>query len=186
MTTSEEDWDRASLTTLGIGPAAVSTHLEQLLASDPEERRRASDLLYCEVANQGQLYGAAVLCVDFLAGHTAAGGRQTPESIALLESILNARSPGLRAVRRGNPVDVAEYCREGILKILPEILRSADGRDAGFFREVCFLIPQLADSSDSVIEFLTAATSDHQGELRRLAGEALEEAEDVSREGHMA
>ncbi|MFE7353499.1 hypothetical protein ACFU8Q_09890 [Streptomyces sp. NPDC057543] len=82
-------------------------------------------------------------------------------------------------------VDAAEYCRKRILDLLPEILRAADGENSELFREVCYLIPQLADSSEDVIEFLGLSVSRCEGELRSMAGEALEEAEEVRREGHM-
>ncbi|MFE6751151.1 hypothetical protein ACFVGM_35260 [Kitasatospora purpeofusca] len=103
----------------------------------------------------------------------------------MLESILNARSPGLQVLVDGVPLDAAEYCRKRILDLLPEILQEADGKDFEFFREVCFLIPQLADSSDEVIRFLNLSISRFEGELRRVSSEALEEAEEVMREGHM-
>ncbi|SHI51701.1 hypothetical protein SAMN05444521_7763 [Streptomyces sp. 3214.6] len=82
-------------------------------------------------------------------------------------------------------MDVSEYCRKRILDLLPEILREADGEDVQLFREVCFLIPQLADSSQEVIEFLNLSISRFEGELRRVSSEALEEAQEVLRDGHM-
>src|SRR5690606_5038173 len=97
----------------------------------------------------------------------------------LLESILNARSAGLRASAAGGTVEVEAYCRRRILEILPDLLSEADGRDAEYFREVCFLVPQLADSSEEVVEFLRSSVASLQGELRRMAVEALEEAEEV-------
>jgi hypothetical protein len=68
---------------------------------------------------------------------------------------------------------------------LPQVLSHADGSDAEYFREVCYLIPQLADSSGEVVDFLRTSASTLEGELRKAAVEALEEAEEVVEEGHM-
>ncbi|WP_331721195.1 hypothetical protein [Streptomyces sp. NBC_00454] len=180
-----EEWDWESLTTLSVPSSQLRRHLERLLGRDAEERNRAGGLLYCEVANQGQLYSAAAPCVDIIAEHVESGGGLSADSVALLESILSARSPGLQLLVGGVLVDVAGYCRKRILDLLPEILREADGEDSELFREVCFLIPQLADSSEEVIKFLGLSISRFEGELRRVSSEALEEAEEVLREGHM-
>ncbi|MFD9390472.1 hypothetical protein ACFWBB_06945 [Streptomyces sp. NPDC060000] len=180
-----EDWDWESLTTLSVPSSQLRQHLGRLLGRDAEERKRAGGLLYCEVANQGHLYSAAAPCVDVIAEHVESGGGFSPDSLALLESILNARSPGLQVIVGGVLVDVAEYCRKRILDLLPEILREADGEDVELFREVCFMIPQLADSSQEVIEFLDLSISRFEGELRRVSSEALEEAQEVLRDGHM-
>jgi hypothetical protein len=182
---TSEEWDWESLTTLSVPSSRLRQHLGRLLGKDAEERRRAGGLLYCEVANQGQLYSAAAPCVDVVAEHVESGGGFTSDSVALLESILNARSPGLQASVGGVLVDVAEYCRKRILDLLPEMLREADGEDIELFREVCFLIPQLADSSPEVMEFLDLSISRYEGELRRASAEALEEAREVLRDGHM-
>ncbi|MFD6416137.1 hypothetical protein [Streptomyces sp. NPDC060194] len=179
------DWDWDSLTTLSVPFSQLRQQLGQLLGVDAGERNRASQLLYCEVANQGQLYSAAAACVDIIAEHVKAGGELSSDSIALLESILSARSPGLQVLVGGVLVDAAEYCRERTLDLLPGILRNANGEDFAFFREVCFLIPQLADSSDEVIRFLGSSVLRFEGELRRVSSEALKEAEEVVREGHM-
>ncbi|WP_159393505.1 hypothetical protein [Streptomyces sp. TN58] len=183
---SSEEWNWESLTTLSIPSNQLRQHLGRLLGSDAEERNRAGGLLYCEVANQGQLYSAAAPCVDIIAEHVGCGGGLNSDSVALLESILNARSRGLQALVDGVSVDVAEYCRRRILDILPEILQKADGEDFELFREVCFLIPQLADSSNEVVKFLSNSISRFEGEFRRVSSEALEEAEEVLRDGHMS
>ncbi|MDX2682451.1 hypothetical protein [Streptomyces soliscabiei] len=181
-----EEWDWESLTTLSVPSNQLRQHLGRLLGRDAEARRRAGGLLYCEVANQGHLYSTAAPCVDIIAEHVESGGGFSSDSIALLESILNARSPGLQVTVDGARVDVSEYCRKRILDLLPEILREADGEDVQLFREVCFLIPQLADSSPEVIEFLKLSISRFEGELRRVSSEALEEAQEVLRDGHIA
>ncbi|MFD9419088.1 hypothetical protein ACFWC9_30910 [Streptomyces goshikiensis] len=182
---ASEEWDWESLTTLSVPSSQLRQHLGRLLGGDAEERNRAGGLLYCEVANQGQLYSAAAPCVDMIAEHVESAGSLSSDSVALLESILNARSPGLQVLVGGVLVDVAEYCRKRILDLLPEILREADGEDFELFREVCFLIPQLADSSEEVIKFLGLSVSRFEGELQRVSNEALGEAEEVLSEGHM-
>ncbi|MEV5337594.1 hypothetical protein AB0K93_03800 [Streptomyces sp. NPDC052676] len=178
-------WDWDSLETLSIPATELRTHLERLLGEDPDERSRAGRLLYCEVANQGHLYSAAAPCVDALTTLARAGTPLTPPSVSLLESILNARNAGVRAGTADGSVDVTSYCRNEILATLPQLLSHADGTDAEYFREVCYLIPQLADSSDEVISFLRKSVSTLEGELRQAAAEALEEAEEVAEEGHM-
>ncbi|MFD5575278.1 hypothetical protein [Streptomyces cadmiisoli] len=180
-----EEWDWESLTAVSIPSSQLRKHLGRLLGMDAEERNRARGVLYCEVANQGYLYDAAAPCVDIIAEHVESGGGLSSNSVDVLESILNARHPGLNVAIGGVAVDVAEYCRKRILDILPEILRKADGEDIELFREVCFLIPQLADSSQEVIEFLSLSVSRFEGELLRISSEALEEAREVQREGHM-
>lgn len=181
-----EKWDWDSLAALSVPSSELQEHLGRLLGGDAAERHRAEGFLYCEVANQGQLYSAAAPCVDIIAEHVESGGGLNSDCISLLESILNARSPGLQVLVDGVRVDVANYCRGRILDLLPGILREADGEDLDFFREVCFLIPQLADSSEEVIKFLRRSIFQFEGESRRLSSEALEEAEEVRREGHMA
>ncbi|MFJ3207540.1 hypothetical protein [Streptomyces flaveolus] len=100
--------------------------------------------------------------------------------------MLNARNPGVRAEFEGGAVDVTDYCRSEILAVLPQLLRHADdANDAEYFREVCFLVPQLADSSGAVLAFLRRSVSTCEGELRRVAADALEEAEEVVEKGHM-
>ncbi|AIS01005.1 hypothetical protein [Streptomyces glaucescens] len=178
-------WDWDSLETLSIPAAEIHTHLERLVGQDPDERTRAGRLLYCEVANQGHLYSAAAPCVDALTTRARTGTPLTPQSVSLLESILNARNAGVRAGLEDGSVDVTSYCRSEILAVLPQLLSHADGSDDEYFREVCYLIPQLADSSDEVVAFLRKSVSTLEGELRQAAVDALEEAEEVAEEGHM-
>ncbi|WP_077798742.1 hypothetical protein [Streptomyces sp. JHA26] len=180
-----QTWDWDSLETLSVPAAELPAHLERLVGQDPDERSRAGRLLYCEVANQGHLYSAAAPCVDALTHLARTGTPLTPQAVSLLESILNARNASARAGLEGGSVDVADYSRGEILAALPELLGHADGSDAEYFREVCYLIPQLADSSDEVVGFLRKSVSTLEGELRRVASEALEEAEEVVEEGHM-
>jgi hypothetical protein len=183
--TFSRTWDWDSLETLSIQAAGLHAHLERLLGADPDERIRAGRLLYCEVANQGHLYSAAAPCVDALTTRAKAGTPLSAQSVSLLESILNARNAGVRAGLEDGSVDVTSYCRSEILAVVPQLLSHADGTDAEYFREVCYLIPQLADSSDEVVSFLRKSVSTFEGELRQAAADALEEAEEVVEEGHM-
>jgi hypothetical protein len=178
-------WDWDSLETLSIPATELHTQLERLLRGDVDERTRAGRLLYCEVANQGHLYSSAAPCVDALTTRARAGTPLTPQSVSLLESILNARNTGVRAGLEDESVDVTSHCRSQILAMLPQLLSHADGTDAEYSREVCYLIPQLAGSSDEVVSFLRKSVSTIEGELRQAAADALEEAEEVVGEGHM-
>jgi hypothetical protein len=177
-------WD--ALTTLSVPAHRLEGYLARLLWGDREERGRMRDVLYCQVANQGHLYGAAAACVDAVASHARSGGSLTPEAVSLLEAVLNARNPGARAASAEGDVDVAEYCRTEILGILPQVLVQAESATSAFFREVCFLIPQLADSSATVGRFLVRAVAHSDGQRRRWAHEALEEAREVLRDGPMS
>lgn len=160
--------------------------LEQLVASGSAERRRdVLGSLYCAVANQGSLYTAAVPCVDLLADVLAAGGAVNAECISLLEMILNSRTPGLTVEVDGVPVDAAGYCRERVLGVLPRILAAVDAQGGEYLREVCLLIPQLADSSPLVLDFLRGVVAGHEGELSECIADATEEAEEVERDGPM-
>jgi hypothetical protein len=178
-------WDWDSLETLSIPAAELRTHLERLLGQDPDERTRAGRVLYCEVANQGHLYSAAAPCVDALTARAQTGTPLTPQSVSLLESVLNARNAGARAGLENGSVDVTDYCRSEILAVLPQLLSHADGTGAEYFHEICNLVPQLADSSVEVVDFLRKSVSVFTGELRRAAADALEKAEEVAEEGHM-
>jgi hypothetical protein len=180
-----QTWDWDSLETLSVPAAELPAQLERLVGQDADERSRAGRLLYCEVANQGHLYSAAAPCVDALTSLARSDTPLTPQAVSLLESILNARNSGVRAGLEDGSVDVTEYCRNEILAALPQVLSHADGSDAEYFREVCYLIPQLADSSGEVVDFLRTSASTLEGELRKAAVEALEEAEEVVEEGHM-
>lgn len=174
-------WDE--LTTLSVPPHRLEGHLARLLRGDQDDRRRVHGLLYCEVANQGHLYSAAAPCVDAVVRHARCGTPPTPEAVSLLEAVLNARDPGARAASAEGDVDVAEYCRGEILGLLPLLLEQAHGASPEFFREVCFLVPQLADSSTAVLPFLARAAARCDGERGRWAREALEEAGEVVRDG---
>ncbi|MET8577426.1 hypothetical protein [Streptomyces sp. NPDC005012] len=110
----------------------------------------------------------------------------TPEAVSLLESVLNARNTLARAASEDGSVDVAGYCRHEILSVLPHLLRQADGTDADLFREVCYLIPQLADSSEAVVVFLRESVAMLGPELHQVATDALEEAEEVMEGAHAA
>jgi hypothetical protein len=178
-------WDWSCLETLSVPVADLPVYLDRLLGQDPAERDRAEGVLYCQVANQGHLYSAAAPCVDALAARARTGEPLTPQAVSLLECVLNARNAGVRAAVEGGSVDVAGYCRSEVLAVLPQLLRHADGADAEYFREVCYLIPQLADSSEAVLSFLRRSASTLVGELRQVAADALEEAEEVASEGHM-
>ncbi|MFE6055266.1 hypothetical protein ACFQ6N_31335 [Kitasatospora sp. NPDC056446] len=182
-----QEWDWSSLEVLG-GTAWPSSrtprYLERLVAGGPEESHRARAVLYCEVANQGQLYTAAAPCVDFITGHVRAGGRPNTAALSLLEEILNARDPGSTVVVDGRTVDTAAYCRARILEIVPEILRTANPADPDHFRGVCFLVPQLADSAPQILDFLRGHAFGRFVGARKPALEALEEAEEVVRDGH--
>jgi hypothetical protein len=178
-------WDWDSLETLSVSASELPTYLVRLLEADTGERTHASQVLYCQIANQGHLYSAAAPCVDALTARARTGTPLAPQAVSLLEAMLNARNPGVRAEFEGGAVDVADYCRSEILAVLPQLLQHADGVDAEYFREVCFLIPQLADSSDAVVSFLRRSVSALEGELRQVAADALVEAEEVVEEGHM-
>ncbi|GAA0927204.1 hypothetical protein GCM10009549_49130 [Streptomyces thermoalcalitolerans] len=65
------------------------------------------------------------------------------------------------------------------------MLSHADGTDAEYFHEICNLVPQLADSSVEVVDFLRKSVAAFTGELHQAAADALKEAEEVAREGHM-
>ncbi len=177
----EKRWDWTSLTTLSIPAVHLIPHIEALTAQDSDDRHRAGALLYCELANQGELYSAAAACVDFLADHLVAGGCLNAECIELIEAILEARSPGLTVNVRGEGVEVEEFCRNRVLEVLPLILECVEGEDLEYFREVCFLIPPLADSSAQVVGFLRASVVRYEGEWLRVCSEALVEAEEVVR-----
>ncbi|MFJ8542577.1 hypothetical protein ACIRFH_11275 [Streptomyces sp. NPDC093586] len=174
------EWDWGSLETLSIPAIGLPAYLERLLGQDPEERTRAGRVLYCQVVNQGHLYSAAAPCVDALTARARTGTPLTPQAVSLLECVLNARNAGVRAAVEDGSVDVAGYCRSEVLAVLPRLLRHADGADAEYFREVCYLVPQLADSSDAVVTFLRKSASTFDGELRQVAADALEEAEEVA------
>lgn len=178
-------WDWDSLETLSIPTAELRTYLERLLGEDPDERARADQVLHCEVASQGHLYSAAASRVDALTTRAGAGAPLAPQAVSLLEAILNARNAGVRAGLEDGSVDVTDYCRNEILAVLPRLLSHADGADPEYFHEICHLVPQLADSSAEVIGFLRKSVSTLEGELRQAAADALEEAEEVAREGHM-
>lgn len=178
-------WDWDSLETLSIPTAELRTYLERLLGEDPDERARADQVLCCEVASQGHLYSAAAPCVDALTTRAGAGAPPAPQAVSLLEAILNARNAGVRAGLEDGSVAVTDYCRNEILAVLPQVLSHADGADPEYSHEICRLVPQLADSSAEVIGFLRKSVSTLEGELRQAAADALEEAEEVAREGHM-
>ncbi|MEU3557832.1 hypothetical protein [Streptomyces fragilis] len=179
------DWRWETLTTLSLPPQRLEGYLAVLLWGGREDRGRVHGLLYCEVANQGHLYGAAAACVDAVASHARSGAPLTPEAVSLLEAVLSARNPGVRATSAEGDVDVAEYCRAEVLGVLPRVLRQADAAAADFFREVCFLVPQLAGSSTAVARFLVRAAARGEGERRRWALEALEDVREVLRDGHL-
>ncbi|MFD0403759.1 hypothetical protein [Kitasatospora sp. NPDC127116] len=119
-----------------------------------EESDGARSVLYCQVANQGQLYTAAVPRADFLAGHARAGGRLSSAALGILEGILSARTPGSTVLVGGRVVDTAAYCRARILDAVPDILRTAEPADLDRFDAVCFLVPQLADCAPQILDFL--------------------------------
>ncbi|WP_448321651.1 hypothetical protein [Streptomyces sp. CO7] len=179
------NWRWETLSTLSVPAHRLEGYLARLVRGDREDRARVRDLLYCEVANQGCLYSGAAPCVDAVTSHARSGAPLTPEAVSLLEVVLNARNPGVRAASAEGDVDVAEYCRAEILDVLPLLLEQAGGAAPDFFREVCFLIPQLAESSTAVARFLVRAVARCDGERRLWAREALEEAREVLRDGHM-
>lgn len=178
-------WDWDSPETLSIPAAELRRHLERLLGQDLDERTRVGRLLYCEVANQGHLYSAAAPCVDVLTPRARTGAPPAPQAVSLLEAILNTRNAGVRAGLEDGSVDVTDYCRSEILAVLPQLLSHADGADPEYFHEICYLVPQLADSSAEVIDFLRKSVPTLEGELCQAADDALEEAEELAREGQM-
>ncbi|GAA1299758.1 hypothetical protein [Saccharothrix xinjiangensis] len=182
---SPQEWNWQALDTLSVPGGELPEYLDWLVGNDAKKRARARKVLYCEVANQGDLYSAAAACVDVIVEHAKSGTVLSPEAVGVLESVLNARSPGLKVGVGGALVDVADYCRGRILEILPQILYRATGKDVDYFREVCHLIPQLADSSEEVVNFLVATLAEHDGQLRQFAADALEEAREVMVDGHM-
>ncbi|MER7768679.1 hypothetical protein [Kitasatospora sp. NPDC096140] len=177
-------WDWSSLQTLSQPASELPPYLERLVTGTPRESRGARSVLYCEVANQGQLYTAAAACVDFIAGHVRAGGRLNSAAVRILEEILDARTPGLTVEVGERTVDTAAYCRARILDVVPDILHTADPADLGRFGAVCFLVPQLADSAPQIIDFLHRHATHPVSAVRTLVLEALEEAEEVVRDGH--
>ncbi|MFF2147475.1 hypothetical protein [Kitasatospora sp. NPDC058190] len=183
MTT--QAWDWMSLQSLSMPASGIRALLDRLLGGGPEDSRAARAVLYCEVANRGQLFTAAAPCVDVIAEHLRMGGRLNSAAVSTLEVILNARDHGSTVSIDGAPVDTAAYCRARILEVLPEILRTADPADPDHFEEVCFLVPQLADSAPQVLDFLRLHTAGRDSRARELALAALEEAEDVARNGPM-
>lgn len=183
--TSVEAWNWEEVTTLSVPATRLVAKVEALLGGDAEARSKAEAVLYVQLANQGALYSAAAPCVDLLAELVREHGRLTAESVSVLEAVLGARTPGLEVTVHGAAVDVAEYCRRRILELVPAILREAEEADPAYLREVFFLVPQLADSSPEVLDFLRKQAASLDGELLEQCREALEEAEDVIRDGHM-
>lgn len=183
--TSAEAWNWEEVTTLSVPGSRLVSKVEALLGGDAEARRAAGAVLYCELANQGQLYSAAAPCVDLIAEYACEHGRLNAEAVSLLEAVLSARTPGLVVTVHGGAVDVAEYCRGRILELVPVMLGCADGKDSAYLREVFFLVPQLADSSPQVLDFLRKQMSSLDGEMLMQCRGALEEAEEVVRDGHM-
>ncbi|MFJ3794230.1 hypothetical protein [Kitasatospora sp. NPDC090091] len=177
-------WDWSSLQSMSRPVYEIPRYLELLVSGSPQASRGARSVLYCEVANQGQLYTAAAACVDFLAGYVRAGGRLNSAALRILEEILNARTPGSTVEIDGRAVDTAAYCRERTLDVIPDILRTADPVDLDQFDAVCFLIPQLADSVPQIIDFLHRHANHPVPGVRKPVLEALEEAEEVVRDGH--
>ncbi|MFJ9611535.1 hypothetical protein ACIRS1_34870 [Kitasatospora sp. NPDC101176] len=177
-------WDWSSLQTMSQPASELPRYLERLVSGGPDERRGARSVLYCEVANQGQLYTAAAACVDFITGYVRAGGRLNSAALRILEEILNARNAGSTVEVDGRTVDTAAYCRDRILGVVPDILRTADPADLDQFDAVCFLVPQLADSAPQIIDFLHRHATHPAPGVRKPVLEALEEAEEVVRDGH--
>lgn len=164
---------------------ALPSRVNDLFAESANVRGRARAVLYCEVANQGQLYSAAAMCVDLIAARVTSCGYATAESVRLLDEILSARTPGLEVVVEGVSVDVSEYCRARVLDALPSLLLDVDNKEEEYLRALSFLIPQLADDAPGVLEFLGSCVLRYEGYRRQLCSEALEEAEEVARDGHM-
>ncbi|MFF1302634.1 hypothetical protein [Streptomyces sp. NPDC058307] len=178
-------WDWSTLTCQSLPGERIPGYLERLLDRDEGERKRAYGVLHCEVANQGQLYSAAAACVDVLVAWLEGRGRLPAEAVSLMEAILNARSPGHSVMVGEAATDVAQYVRQRVLDGVPLLVSCAENEDLDWFREFCFLVPQLADSSQEVIDYLRRSAPLLQGEKRALCYEALEEAEEVLRDGHM-
>lgn len=181
----EQKWNLDILTTMNTSAASLLSHIDHLFSESANLRARARIALYCEVANQGQLYSAAAMCVDLVATRVSDYGYASTEAVRLLDEIISARTPGLMVVVDGVSVGVYEYCRVRILDILPTLLLEADNKDDGYLRALSFLIPQLADDASVVLEFLRICTLRYEGYRRQLCAEALREAEEVARNGHM-
>jgi hypothetical protein len=178
-------WDWSALACQTLPAEQIPGYLERLLSEYDDERKRAYGVLYCEVANQGQLYSAAAACVDVLVERLERRGNLPAQAIGLLEAVLSARSPGLSVVVDGADTDVAQYCRQRILDGVPLLVAGADDEELQWFKEFCFLVPELADTSREVIEYLRRSIDSLEGERQALCREALEEAEEVLRDGHM-
>ncbi|MFE1834263.1 hypothetical protein [Streptomyces sviceus] len=103
-----------------------------------------------------------------------------------MEAMLNARSPGLLVMVGEEETDVAQYVRQRVLDAVSLLIPCAENEDLDWFREFCFLVPQLADSSQEVIDYLRRSAPLLQGEKQAVCHEALEEAEEVLRDGHMS
>ena len=74
---------------------------------------------------------------------------------------------------------------DGQADVLPQILQLGRDGDDEDLQEVCYLIPQLADSDEPVVKFLRSEARSASGERVKMVREALEEAEEVLEEGHM-
>ncbi|MFJ9703662.1 hypothetical protein [Streptomyces sp. NPDC101234] len=178
-------WDWSALTCQTLPGERIPGYLELLLDEDSGERQRAYGVLYCEVANQGQLYSAAAACVDVLVERLERRERLPAEAVSLLEAVLNGRAVGLSVMLDGADTDVAQYARRRILDGVPTLIRHAEDESLNWFKEFCFLVPQLADSSAEVVDYLRRSADRTGGERQALCREALEEAEEVVRDGHM-
>lgn len=179
-------WDWPSLATLSVPGDRVPTYIDRIFVPEATpDRHRTAEVLYCEVANQGELYEAAAACADTIARRAEGGEPLNRDCISVLEAILSARSPGLQVPVDGTARDVAEYVRQRILDVLPQILQLGRDGDDEDLQEVCYLIPQLADSDESVMEFLRSEAQSASGDRLKMVREALQEAEEVLEEGHM-
>lgn len=178
-------WNWSVLSCLSLDGELIPGYLERLLNGDDGEQERAFGVLYCEVANQGQLYSAGAASVDVVIRHLQEGGRLPARAVSLLEAILSARDPGLSVTVDGVDRDAAQYARQRILDGVPSLMASSRTEGLEWFREFCFLVPQLSDSSPEVVDFLRHSVTDLEGERRKLCLEALEEAEEVLQEGYM-
>ncbi|MEU8765241.1 hypothetical protein [Streptomyces sp. NPDC048659] len=177
------DW--AGVTAMSVPAAGLVPKVEALFDGDAGARGGAEAVLYVQVANQGQLYSAAAPCVDLIAELARERGRATAEAVSVLEAVLNARTPGLTVTVGGAAVDAAGYCRRRILELLPLLLDGAAGAEPRYLRELFFLLPQLADSAPGILGFLREREPGLDGEALTWCREALEEAADVLRDGHM-